>query len=194
MATLGKIDKYSLDSEEWTQYVERLEFFLTANRVTDDVQQKVILLSVIWQRTYKTLHSLITPDKLADKSFVALVKVLSDHFNPKPSCYHCSNWNFSIWDKWSRLLQLPVQHGKTPKYRCLSDEGIKIVREKLRNLVILVVDEISMVSHVTLLYIHLRLTEIFNTEDINNGWFGCKKILVFAVTTSIWEASVYTTN
>ena len=75
-----------------------------------------------------------------------------------------------------RLLQLPVEHGKTPEYRPLSDDALKIVREKLKNLIMLIVDEISMVSHVTLLYIHLRLTEIFQTEDVNNGWFGCKNI------------------
>ena len=63
------------------------------------------------------------------------------------------------------LLKLPVEHGKTPKYRSLSDEAIKIVREKLQQLVLLIVDEVSMVSHVTLLYIHLRLTETVNTGD-----------------------------
>ena len=30
-----------------------------------------------------------------------------------------------------------------------------------------------------LCYIHLRLTEIFQTEEMENGWFGCKNILVF---------------
>ena len=77
-----------------------------------------------------------------------------------------------------RLLQLPVEHGKTPEYRELSDDALKIVREKLKNLVLLIIDEISMVSHVTLLYIHLRLTEIFQTENVHNGWFGCKNILL----------------
>ncbi|XP_065891642.1 ATP-dependent DNA helicase PIF5-like [Dysidea avara] len=94
-----------------------------------------------------------------------------------------------------RLLQLPVEHGKTPKYRSLSDEAIKIVREKLQHLVLLIVDEISMVSHVTLLYIHLRLTEIFNTGDIKNGWFGCKNILVFGDLLQlppVFEQPVYT--
>jgi len=85
MATLGKIDEYSPDSEDWTQYVERLEFFLIANKVTDEAQQRAILLSVVGPRTYKTLRSLITPAKPADKSFADLVKVLSDHFSPKPS-------------------------------------------------------------------------------------------------------------
>lgn len=54
-----------------------------------------------------------------------------------------------------RLLQLPVEHGKTPQYRPLSDESLKVVRQRLHNLILLIIDEISMVSHVTLLYIHL---------------------------------------
>ena len=78
-----------------------------------------------------------------------------------------------------RLLQLPVEHGKTPQYRPLSDESLKVVRQHLENLILLVIDEISMVSHITLLYIDLRLTEIFQTENLENGWFGGKNVLVF---------------
>ena len=78
-----------------------------------------------------------------------------------------------------RLLQLPVEHGKTPQYRPLSDESLKVVRQRLQNLILLIIDEVSMVSHITLLYIHLRLTEIFQTENTENGWFGGKNILVF---------------
>jgi len=29
------------------------------------------------------------------------------------------------------------------------------------------------------MYVHLRLTEIFNTIDCDNGWFGKKHILLF---------------
>ena len=93
-----------------------------------------------------------------------------------------------------RLLQLPVEHGKTPQYRPLSDDNLKVVRQRLRNLVLLIIDEISMVSHITLLYIHLRLTEIFQTEDMENGWFGCKNILVFGDLLQlppVFEAPVY---
>ena len=95
-----------------------------------------------------------------------------------------------------RLLQLPVEHGKTPKYRALSDEAIKIIRQKIQHLVLLIVDEVSMVSNVMLLYIHLRLTEIFNTSDIKDGWFGCKNILVFGDLLQlppVFEQPVYTT-
>ena len=52
------------------------------------------------------------------------------------------------------LLQLPVEHGKAPQYCPLSDDNLKIVRQWLHNLVLLIIDEISMASHITLLYIH----------------------------------------
>ena len=35
-----------------------------------------------------------------------------------------------------------------------------------------------MVSNVTLMYMHLRLQEIFQTDDAENGWFGNKNLLV----------------
>ena len=75
------------------------------------------------------------------------------------------------------ILALPVEHGSTPPYRPMSDEALKIVRDKLRNVTLLIVDEISMVSNVTLMYMHLRLSEIFQTEDIEDGWFGRKNLL-----------------
>ena len=93
-----------------------------------------------------------------------------------------------------RLLQLPVEHGKTPPYCPLSDESLKIVRQRLQNSILLIIDEISMVSHITLLYIHLRLTEIFQTENLENGWFGGKSVLVFGnllQLPSVFESPVY---
>ena len=94
-----------------------------------------------------------------------------------------------------RLLQLPVEHGKTPQYRPLSDESLKIVRQHLHSLILLIIDEISMVSHITLLYIHLRLSEIFQTQDAEDGWFGSKNILVLGDLLQlppVFESPVYT--
>ena len=76
------------------------------------------------------------------------------------------------------MLALPVEHGSTPSYRLLSDDALKIVREKLRNVTLLIIDEVSMVSNVTLMYMHLRLQEIFQTDDAENGWFGKRNLLV----------------
>ena len=76
------------------------------------------------------------------------------------------------------MLALPVEHGITPSYRPLSDDALKIVREKLRNVILLIINEVSMVSNVTLMYMHLRLQEIFQTDDAENSWFGKRNLLV----------------
>ena len=78
-----------------------------------------------------------------------------------------------------RLFQLPVEHGHTAQYRQLSDAALQIVRDQLKNVALVVIDEISMVSNVTFLYIHLRLTEIFDTADSDDAWFGKIPILLF---------------
>ena len=75
------------------------------------------------------------------------------------------------------ILALPVEHGSTPPYRPMSDDALKLVRDKLHNVTLLIVDEVSMVRNVTLMYMHLRLSEIFQTEHVEDGWFGRKNLL-----------------
>ena len=94
-----------------------------------------------------------------------------------------------------RPLMLPVEHGKTPKYRPLSDDALKITRDVMRNVTLVIIDEISMVSNVTLLYIHLRLTEIFQTEEVEDGWFGKRNMLFLGDLLQlppVFEGPVYT--
>lgn len=78
-----------------------------------------------------------------------------------------------------RLLQLPVEHGHTPSYRPLSNNVLQTIRHHMKDVLLLIIDEISMAFNITLLYIHLRLCEIYNTADCNDGWFGRLHILVF---------------
>lgn len=68
-----------------------------------------------------------------------------------------------------RLLQLPVEHGNTPPYRPLSNNVLKIIRQAMENVILIIIDEITMISNITLTYINLRLCEIFDTGDINDG-------------------------
>ncbi|KAI5699214.1 hypothetical protein M8J76_012092 [Diaphorina citri] len=77
-----------------------------------------------------------------------------------------------------RLLQLPVEHGSTPEYKPLSDAVLKIIRDNMKDVVLLIIDEISMVSSLTLLYIHFRLSEVFDTATVDDGWFGRLHVLV----------------
>ena len=85
MAVYGKIDEFNAECEDWMQYTERLTQYFIANKITDNDQRRVILLSVIGSKTYGLLRSLVTPDKPADKSYEDIVDLLKKHFNPKPS-------------------------------------------------------------------------------------------------------------
>jgi len=74
-----------------------------------------------------------------------------------------------------KVLCLPVEHGKPADYIKLSQNQIKTIRAILKDLKLLIVDEISMVSPLTLLYIYLRLTEIMNNDD----YFGGLSVVFF---------------
>lgn len=78
-----------------------------------------------------------------------------------------------------RLFKLPVEIDDIPTYKPLSDLELHTIRQELKDTVLLIIDEISMVSNITLTYIHLRLSDIFNTIDENDGWFGRMNILLF---------------
>ena len=75
-----------------------------------------------------------------------------------------------------RLLSLPVEQGKPADYTRLHQEQLTMIRGTPKNLKLLIIDELSMVSSLTLLYIHLRLTEIM----CNNQPFGGISIVCFA--------------
>lgn len=60
-----------------------------------------------------------------------------------------------------RVFQLNVQHGSTPKYEPLSKDKIKSLRTMLGYVRLFIIDEISMVSHLQLAFIHQRLQDVF---------------------------------
>ena len=78
-----------------------------------------------------------------------------------------------------RLFQLPVEHSGTAKYKSLSDNALKQIRLSLKDVNLIIIDEVSMISNITLMYIHLRLTEIFCTSECEDGWFGRIHIVLF---------------
>jgi ATP-dependent exoDNAse (exonuclease V) alpha subunit len=69
-----------------------------------------------------------------------------------------------------------VEHGKPADYSALSQEQLTVLRSTLRGLKLLIIDEVSMVSSLTLLFIHLRLTEVMNSKDL----FGGISVVFFA--------------
>ncbi|EFN76457.1 ATP-dependent DNA helicase PIF1, partial [Harpegnathos saltator] len=61
----------------------------------------------------------------------------------------------------------------------LSDHVLKILRADLKDVVLFIIDEMSMISNLILIYIHFQLSEIFDTIDCDDGWFGQKHIFLF---------------
>ena len=74
-----------------------------------------------------------------------------------------------------RTFSLPVEHGKPADYRPLNAEQLTVIRTTLQGLLLVIIDEVSMISSLTLLYIHLRLTEIM----CSNSLFGGVSVLLF---------------
>ena len=73
-----------------------------------------------------------------------------------------------------RLFQLPIEHeGKTAGYWSLPKDTQKKFQTTFRPLKIIIVDEVSMVSNLNLTYLHLRLDDIYGSND----WFGSKNII-----------------
>ena len=84
-ALFGHIGEFDSESDDWTQYIERLEHYFIANEVNDANKQKSILISVCGPKAYKLMRSLTTPDKPADKTYTQLKDLMSKHHNPTPS-------------------------------------------------------------------------------------------------------------
>ena len=83
-AYIGSIGEYREGKEEWSQYAERLDHFLSANGI-EDAKKKDVFLAVIGPQPYKLLKSLVAPAKSGDKEYNQLVQLLTQHFESAPS-------------------------------------------------------------------------------------------------------------
>jgi len=68
-----------------------------------------------------------------------------------------------------RVLLLPAEHGKPADYARLGQEQLLLVSRTLKGLRLLICDELSMVSSLTLLFMHLRMCEIYNSVELFGG-------------------------
>ena len=50
-----------------------------------------------------------------------------------------------------KLLQLSVEHGNIPKYKPLADHVLKFLRADLKDVILFIIDEVSMISNLTLI-------------------------------------------
>ena len=85
MATHGSVVQFDPEKEEWTSYVERLNYYLIANEVTEDAKKCAILMSGCGPTTYKTIRSLVDSETRKTIKYSELIDLLTSHYNPRPS-------------------------------------------------------------------------------------------------------------
>eukprot|EP00116_Pleurobrachia_bachei_P000239 sb/3460501/ len=76
-------------------------------------------------------------------------------------------------------LDIPVEHGQTPKYTSYKGEKLHRTRQVLSDLDLVIIDEVSMVSNVLLFYVSLRLSEIFKGKQGGDAPFGGRCVVLF---------------
>ncbi|GFV93241.1 transposon Tf2-8 polyprotein [Trichonephila clavipes] len=76
-------ESYDASVEDWSSYVERLESYFVVNGIEDKMEVPAIL-SLMGATTYKLLKNLTTPNIPSELTYQDIVKLLSEHLNPKP--------------------------------------------------------------------------------------------------------------
>ncbi|KAL1480420.1 hypothetical protein MTO96_051040 [Rhipicephalus appendiculatus] len=83
---LGHMEEFSPDkAAAWPTYLERLQFYFTANGVVEEEQQRAVLCSVCSPATYAILRALCSPATPAETPYADIVSKLTAHFIRRPS-------------------------------------------------------------------------------------------------------------
>ena len=82
-ATLGTMDPFDPDFDNWSAYTERLEQFFVANDIAEG-KRRAVLLTVIGTKAYTLLRNILAPEKPATKDYSQLVEAMRSHLDPKP--------------------------------------------------------------------------------------------------------------
>ena len=63
----GKLEEFdTANSDDWVQYIECMEHYFLANKITDPLKQRLILISSMEQKAYKILRNIVTPNTLTN--------------------------------------------------------------------------------------------------------------------------------
>ena len=82
MISYGHIDQFRLENESIEAYLERVNIYFKANKISDE-KKLSIFLSVVGGKIYSLLRDLLAPVKPKAKSFDELASKLKKHFQPK---------------------------------------------------------------------------------------------------------------
>ena len=77
-----------------------------------------------------------------------------------------------------RAFRLPVEHNEATEYKKLSCERLQELRRELKDVHVIIIDEVSMVSYQLFSFVHRRLMEIKGVEDDSIFFGGVSVIAV----------------
>ena len=80
---IGSISAFNENTETFVDYAYRMQSFLTGNSVQNDVKVHTFL-ALVGADAFTLLKNLCSPEKPSTKSYQELIKLLSDHYSPKP--------------------------------------------------------------------------------------------------------------
>ncbi|KAM7286060.1 uncharacterized protein ISCGN_032945 [Ixodes scapularis] len=84
--SVGRIGEYRLGTNaSWDEYVERLEIFCAANKITTDEQKRAVLLSCCGEDTYGLIVTLVKPARPTAASYDDIKGAVRKHMHPRPS-------------------------------------------------------------------------------------------------------------
>ena len=87
-ATYGRIAEFNQETDNWNQYVERLDFYFVANDIKDEVKQKAIFLSACGSGVYATLRDLCQQKISVSNRVTMLGKLLFFKYFEVPRRFH----------------------------------------------------------------------------------------------------------
>ncbi|XP_063374907.1 uncharacterized protein LOC134662567 isoform X2 [Cydia amplana] len=82
--SVGKIKAFEVSTGNWSTYVERVSMYFKANDIKENLQLPT-LIAVMGEEAYELLSNLTSPKKPADMTYAEVIKIMSEHIEPKPS-------------------------------------------------------------------------------------------------------------
>ncbi len=81
----GSITDFHPETEDWTSYTERMQYYFEANDIASDDKQRSILLTVCGIPTLKLIKSLIVADRIKITPYKDIIKTVQTYYAPPPS-------------------------------------------------------------------------------------------------------------
>ena len=106
---IGVVSPFNGNQEEWVEYAERLDYYFTANDITDVAKRRATLLNGVGPSTYRLIKTLSLSGTPKDHTFEELIKRATSHFNPKPSpIIKRYEFNTRVQKEWETVAQFAV--------------------------------------------------------------------------------------